>query len=78
MSDDIFQAGDIEEICAGAKKAIDDTKDCISSLKTIASEIQSQCDKVPWEARRGNARGLAAGLGTKLDKDNLKRSFGSL
>ncbi len=43
MSDHIFQAGDIEEICAGAKKAIDDTKDCISSLKTIASEIQSQC-----------------------------------
>ena len=32
MSDHIFQAGDIEEICAGAKKAIDDTKDCISSL----------------------------------------------
>lgn len=70
MSDHIFQPSDIEEICAAARTAIDDTKDCISSLKTIASDIQSTCAEVPWEAKRGNAQGLASGLGTKIDKDN--------
>ena len=70
MSDRIFQTSDIEDICTTAKTAIDDTKDCINSLKRIASDIQSACAKVPNEAKRGNAEGLASGLGGKLDKDN--------
>lgn len=78
MSDRIFQTSDIEDICTTAKAAIDDTKDCIASLKRIASDIQSECSKVPGEAKKGNAGGLASGLGGKLNKDNYDTARGKL
>lgn len=68
--DRIFQKPNIEEICTAAKRAITDTKDCISDIKQTAARISAAAGSVPVEAKVGDLAGTAGSLPGKLDKDN--------